>query len=56
MENKGSDQIYQEEDYENILSLYWNNGTHQHENPLPIVEAARGPEQNKITNKNANNE
>jgi hypothetical protein len=45
-ETKGSDQIYQQADYVEILSEYWNNGTHQEESPLPIVEKYRSRYQN----------
>jgi hypothetical protein len=37
---KNSGQVYNSPNYRNILHEYWNNGTHQVENPDPIVEEA----------------
>jgi hypothetical protein len=52
METNGSDQIYQQADYVEILSQYWNNGTHQQEDPLPIVEKYRSSYQNTASETN----
>lgn len=37
---KNSGQVNNSPNYKNILHEYWNNGTHQVENPDPITEDA----------------
>lgn len=42
--DKKVNEIYNTPKYEEILSYYWNNGTHQIQDPKPIVDNIRKPQ------------